>query len=558
VTESSVVGSIDGTALALDAETLCEAFQRTARAHAAAPAIRLPDDELVLTWAEYAERVERLAGALAALGVERGETVAMLVHNRPEALLLDAACLHIGAAPCNLYTTSSPEQLEYLIEHSGARIALAEAPLAPRLPALEHLFVLDGDVDGGRAFDELLEIEAPADFDFAHAWSAARPDDVVTLIYTSGTTGPPKGVEITHANVLGSLRAYHQLIPYVAGGRLMSYLPMAHLADRLSAQYPALATGSCVTVVAEPARAAEALRDCRPTTWCGMPRVWEKMKAAVEARLAGADPATIRAALGLDEAQCLYSGGAPIAPEVLQFFVDLDLPILEIYGQTETSAAGTANRPDDMRVGSVGKALPGTEVRLADDGELLIRGPIVMRGYRNDPEKTAETIDADGWVHTGDIGEVDEDGFFRIVDRKKELIINAMGKNMSPTNIENVVKGACPLVGSAVAIGDRRPYVTALLVLEPDAVRAFADERGLAASSMAELAADPQVFATVEAGVREANERLSRVEQVKRFKVLGDEWLPGGEELTPTMKLRRKPIAEKYAAAIEDLYAPRD
>jgi long-chain acyl-CoA synthetase len=591
-------GTEDGHAL--DAATLCEAFQRTARVHATAPALRRPGDETAITWREYAERTERIAGALAALGVRRGETVAMLLTNRPETHLIDMACVHLGAIPFNLYTTSSPEQLEYLVGHAGARIAFAEAQLVPALDrsaGLERVFVLDGSAPGMPSFNELFATPAPDGFDFEAQWRAATPDDLVTLIYTSGTTGPPKGVEITHANVLGTLRGYHQVVPYAVQGRLMSYLPMAHLADRMSAHYAAIVSGACVTSVADPRGAGEALRDVRPTGWIGMPRVWEKMKAALEARFAAEDDdrrraiaaaldagrerarlqmagrtvpaeleaacanadaqlfAPLRAALGLDEARGVYSGAAPIAAEVLEFFLAIGVPIFELWGQTETSAAGTANRPGAMRVGTVGRALPGTEVRLAQDGELLFRGPGAMRGYRNDPEKTAEALDADGWIHTGDVGAIDADGFVRIIDRKKELIINSMGKNMSPANIENALKAACPLIGSAVAIGDGRPYVTALLVLDPDAAGTFAREHGIEHDSLAELAADRRVLDAVEEGVRRAAERLSRVEQIKRFKLLGEEWAPSGDELTPTMKLKRKAIADKYAAAIDELYA---
>jgi long-chain acyl-CoA synthetase len=597
-------GAAAENGLALDARTFCEAFQRTARVYADAPALRRAGDETAITWREYAGSVEQLAGALAALGVRRGETVALLLTNRPETHLLDMACVHLGAVPFNVYTTSTPEQLEYLVGHAGGRIAFSQADLAPglslaveRLAAFEQVFVLDGSAPGMRPFDQLLAMRAPAGFNFEAEWRAAGAQDLITLIYTSGTTGPPKGVEITHANLLGTLRGYHEVVPYAAGGRLMSYLPMAHLADRMSAHYAAIVSGACVTSVADPRCAGDALRDVRPTTWIGMPRVWEKMKAALEAQFAAEDDdrrraiaaaldagrrrarlqmagqpiaaeleaarrhadaqlfAPLRAALGLDEARAVFSGGAPIAAEVLEFFLALGLPILELWGQTETSAAGTANRAGAMRVGTVGRALPGAEVRLADDGELLFRGPGAMRGYRNDAEKTAETLDADGWIHTGDVGEIDVDGFVRIIDRKKELIINSMGKNMSPANIENAVKAACPLIGTAVAIGDRRPYVTALLVLDSDAAAAFARAHGIEYASLAELAADERVLTAVEEGVRHAGERLSRVEQIKRFKLLGDEWAPSGDELTPTMKLKRKAIAEKYALVIDELYA---
>jgi long-subunit acyl-CoA synthetase (AMP-forming) len=583
---------------AVDALTFCEAFQRMAAAHPDEPALRRVGDSSAITWHEYAEHVEQLAGALAALGIGHGDTIAMLVSNRPEAHLLDMAAVHLGAIPFNLYKTSSPEQLEYLLDHAESKFVLVEAALAERIAGVVaklehvgHVFVLDAEpLDGMQSFDALLATPAPDGFDFTAAWSAITPDDILTLIYTSGTTGPPKGVELTHGNVLGTIRGYHALIPYTLHGRYISYLPMAHFADRLAAHYAAIVSGGCVTSVEDPRAVAQALPEVRPTLWAGMPRVWEKMKAALEAEAnsdefkvaldigtqrarlmiegqpipeeleaahgrAEAAFAPLREALGLDRARVLHSGAAPIAPEVLEFFIALGLPIFEIYGQTETSAAGCSNRPGAMRVGTVGQALPGTEIRLAEDGEILFRGPGAMRGYRKDPEKTAETIDADGWIHTGDIGEMDDDGFVKIVDRKKEMIINSMGKNMAPANIENAIKSACPLVGSAVAIGDRRPYVTALLVLEPDAAAAFAREHGIDYSSIADLAGDERLRAAVEAGVERANQRLSRVEQIKRFHLLGTDWAAGGDELTPTMKLKRKSISEKYASAIDELYA---
>jgi long-chain acyl-CoA synthetase len=329
-----------------------------------------------------------------------------------------------------------------------------------------------------------------------------------------------------------------------------------------------------------------------------VPRIWEKLKAALEAGFA-AEPdqqrrvalaralalalevvrceqageavpperrrareradaevfAGVRERLGLDRVEYLISGAAPIAAEVLEFFAALGLPICEVWGMSEASLIATINPRDKIRIGTVGTALPGIELSLAADGELLVRGPTIMRGYRGDPRRTAEAIDAEGWLHSGDIAEIDADGYVTIVDRKKELIINAGGKNMSPSNIENRLKAACPLIGSAVAIGDRRPYNTALIVLDPMAAAAFAAAHGLPASSSSALAEHPAVRAEVLAGVERANASLSRVEQIKRHKVLSEEWQPGGDELTPTMKLRRRPIAEKYAAEIDEMYA---
>jgi long-subunit acyl-CoA synthetase (AMP-forming) len=471
-----------------------------------------------------------------------------MLTNRPEAHLIDTAAMCLGAVPFSLYNTSSPEQLQYLLSHSEAAITFTEAQFAQRLcgvsAAPAQVIVVDAHVPATRT---LTAFEAGGDpgFDLAGAARSVGPGDLATLIYTSGTTGPPKGVELTHANLTAEWRLIDQVIPLRAGGRFMSYLPMAHLADRVAGHYVSLVTGGSVTCVADPRQAVAALPEVRPTIWMAVPRIWEKLRAALMPALQTAGHAVapealaaqLRERIGLDRAELLLSGAAPIAPEVLQFFADLGLDIYEVWGMTETTAAATLSPRGEHRVGTVGQALPGVEIRLAADGELLVRGPIVTRGYRDDPQRTAEALDADGWMHTGDIGTIDADGYVTIVDRKKELIITAAGKNISPANIENAVKAACAQVGAVVAIGDRRPYVAALLVLDADVEPTDA------------------VREAVAAGVERANERLSRAEQIKRYKLLDHPWQPGGEELTPTMKLRRKPIAEKYAAVIDAMYA---
>jgi long-chain acyl-CoA synthetase len=563
---TAITGMEAREGLALDASTLCEAFQRTAVRYADQVALRTPGGTFEISWGEYAERVRGLAGGLAARGIGRGETVAMMLTNRPEALIVDSAALHIGAIPFSIYNTSAPEQIEYMFAHAECRVVVTEAQFADRvlavreqLSALEDVFVLDGAPQGTRPFTD-LEAGGHEGFDFERAWRAVTGEDVATLIYTSGTTGPPKAVELSHENLMWQLRLVDRVFSVKPAGRRMSYLPMAHLADRLS-HYFSMVSGASVTCVSDVMQAVAALGDTRPTAWGAVPRIWEKLKAALEAQgitdpgtLPESQRAAIRAKLGLDEADTLISGAAPIAPEVLEYFAALGLPICEGWGMTETTAITTINPTDAIRIGTVGRALPGVEVTLAEDGELLVRGPTIMRGYRKDPEKTAETIDAEGWLHTGDIGEIDPDGYVKIVDRKKELIINAAGKNMSPANIENKLKAACPLIGIAVAIGDRRPYNTALIVLDPDACAAFASEHGIEDASPAALASEGRLRAAVVAAVAEANTHLARVEQIKRHTILPYDWEPGGEELTPTMKLRRKPIAEKYAAEIEALY----
>ncbi|MDO7867775.1 AMP-binding protein [Nocardioides jiangxiensis] len=549
---------------ALDSSSLCEAFQHTVRQRPDAVALRTPGNAFSITWFEYGERVRRLAAGLAACGVGPGDTVGIMMVNRPEAAMIDTAALHLGAIPFSVYNTSSPEQLAYLLEDAGCSVVATQQGFlgAVRASGVDVATVIS--VDGGDGTLSLADLEEKGDagFDFEASWRAVGPDDVLTLIYTSGTTGPPKGVELTHGGILAQLRGVQQILPATPEDRAASYLPFAHVADRWASHYNHLVFGIQVTYVDDPKAIVGALADARPTLWGAVPRVWEKIKAALEAKGItdpAALPAEMRAGvlqlLGLDQVKWSVSGAAPIAPEVLRFFLDLGLPICELWGMSEISCIGTVNRTDDIRIGTVGQVLPGCEVSLADDGELLFRGPTLMHGYRGLPEKTAEAIDADGWLHTGDIATIDAEGFVTIVDRKKELIINAAGKNMSPANIEQVVKAAHPLIGQAVVIGDRRPYNVALLVLDPDACAAYAAQAGLADASAAALSVDPGVVAAVAMAVEQANGRLSRVEQVKRHRILDVDWLPGGDELTPTMKLKRKPIDAKYADVIEALYA---
>ncbi len=586
---------------ALRASTVCEAFQITAGENAERVALRTPGAEVELTFAEMAERVRDIATGLHALGVRRGDTVGLMLLNRPEFNLCDAAAMHLGATPFSIYNTCSPEQVAYLFANAANRVVITELQFldtirAAGIDALEHVICVDGALEGSLALEEVEALVTPS-FDFDAAWRAVTPEDLVTICYTSGTTGPPKGVELTHANVLAESHAASAVIPVGPGDRVTSYLPHAHMADRYSSHYSLMLYGPEVTVIADPREVIAALPEVRPTLWGSVPRVWEKMKAGLEAAIAAeADPARkqavqwaidtglrrvraeqageplsdeliaehaqadelvlgrLRERLGLGEAVMLYGGAAPMPVDVLEFFYALGLPICEVWGMSELTCVATCNPRERPRIGTVGPPLPGVEVRLADDGELLCRGPIVMRGYRSDPQRTAEAIDADGWMHTGDIAAIDADGYVRIVDRKKELIINAAGKNMSPANIEAHVKAASPLIGQAIAIGDRRPYNVALVVLDPDSAGVWATEHGLADAAPATLASDPGVHAEVARAVEQANTHLSRVEQIKRFTILPLDWLPGGEELTPTMKLKRKPIAGKYAAEIDALY----
>jgi long-subunit acyl-CoA synthetase (AMP-forming) len=555
---------------ALEATTLCQAFQLTAAERGDHVALSTPGEAVAITYREYAERVRRIAGGLASLGVGRGDTVALMLVNRPEFNLVDTAALHLGAVPFSIYNTSAPEQIEYLFSNAGNRVAVTERAFLPQVQAvlrrggvsLERIVLVDGAEDGTVPLAEVEEAE-PAGFDFEATWRAVAPEDILTLIYTSGTTGPPKGVQLTHANMMAEARGTFERLPVRPGGRVLSYLPSAHVADRWSAHYLcSFCLGFTVTCVADLRTVVQHLPEVRPTAWGAVPRIWEKIKAALEAQGVvdpGALPderrAAIRAKLGLDQAQWSVVGAAPTPREVLEYFDALGLAICELWGMSELSCCVTVNPPERIKIGTCGPPIGGAELRIAGDGEVLVRGPLVMAGYRNDPEKTAQTIDPDGWLHSGDIGELDEDGYLTIVDRKKELIINAAGKNMSPANIESRLKAASPLIGQCMCIGDRRAYNVALIVLDPDACAAHARARGLADASAAAMAASDEVKALVANAVEEANTHLSRVEQIKRFTILTSDWLPDSDELTPTMKLKRKQIERKYATEIESLYA---
>ena len=513
-----------GPPKALSAATMCEAFQLTAAERPEQPALRFKDTDYEASFAEYAETVRRRAAGLAALGVGRGDTVGFMLVNRPAFQLTDTAAMHLGATCFSLYNTSSPEQIEYVVSDAANRVMVTEqafldSVLATRelVEGLEHVVVIDGEAPEGTISIGELEAMGEAGFDFEAAWRAVDPEDVLCLIYTSGTTGPPKGVQLTHANMLAVWTACNGVRAVRPGGRSISFLPSAHIADRWATHYGQMIFGHTLHCCPDPKQMVVYSIEVRPTAWGGVPRIWEKLKAALETAMAaeqdeekrratewafeigrrkvaayreGEVPEELRAEwdeadekvfskvrslLGLDETEWFVVGAAPTPPEVLEFFLAMGIEICETWGMSETSAMATINPPGRVRVGTVGPPLPDTEVKLADDGEVMVRGPQVMKGYRNMPEKTAEALTEDGWLLTGDVGEFDEEGYLRIVDRKKELIINAAGKNMSPANIEAKLRAATTLIAQAVAIGDRRPYNVALITLDPETLAARGD-----------------------------------------------------------------------------------
>jgi long-subunit acyl-CoA synthetase (AMP-forming) len=589
---------------AVSAATIAEAFRITVANRAGEVAFRTKGDEVAWTWGELRERVDALAAGLSKLGIGPGGSVALLLGNRPEFHLADLAVMTTGATPFSIYMQYTPEQIRFVASDAGASAIITEqAYLAgvlearKELPDLRHVIVVDGEAaEGVLTLDEVVADPDP-DFDVDAAVARIGPQDVLTIIYTSGTTGPPKGVQLSHRNLLAAVDQAEQLIELPQGGRVISWLPSAHVAERNAHHYLPIVYGLQVTCCPNPREILGYLPEVRPSWFFAVPRIWEKLKAGLEAMVAGQPPeqrerteaamaaalekvrleqagepvpddlaarveeaddeifAGLRTMLGLDQVKAIHVGAAPTPVEVLEFFHAIGLPLAELWGMSETCGAGAANPPGRIKIGTVGPPAPGVEMKLAEDGELLIRSEVVMLGYRNMPDKTAEVMTDDGYLRTGDIGQFDDDGYLRIVDRKKEIIINAAGKNMSPANVEAALKASSPLIGQACCIGDGRSYNTALIVLDSDFAPAWAAQHGIENATLESLAHDERMRAAVQEGVDHANAKLARVEQIKKFTIVEGDWLPGGDELTPTMKLKRRPIDAKYADAIEAMYA---
>ncbi|MCB0967144.1 MAG: AMP-binding protein [Ilumatobacter sp.] len=556
------------------------------------------------TWtvADVRDLAAVTAAGLLADGVAPGERVLLMMRNRPDFHWLDLGAQFVRSTPVSIYNSSSPEEIEFLAGDAGARIAILEddgflqrmLKVRGALPLLEKIYVIhppEGDLpDGVFPIDDLMS-HGSADLDELAA--ATEPSDLATLIYTSGTTGPPKGVMITQYNVVYTAESLFESIenPDAKGWRVISYLPMAHIAERMTSHYRTIIDGLEVFCCPDPSELTSYLREVHPQMLFGVPRVFEKIYAGVTAALS-ADPekkqqfddgvaaaieikraqragtvtdeqletwkfldavafSTVRALVGLDELELAITGAAPLPSQVLEWFNAVGINLAEVYGLSETSGPMTFT-PARNKPGWVGQAIPGCEVAIADDGEVIGRGGNVFQGYLNQPAKTDEVL-VDGWFHSGDIGEMDDEGYVRIVDRKKELIITSGGKNISPANLEAALK-LIPLVGQACAIGDQRKFCSALLVLDPEVAPVWAADHGKAGMSLTELAADPDVIAIVQEGVTEINEQFAQVEQIKKFVLIGEEWLPDSDVLTPTSKLKRRGIHARYADQIESMY----
>ncbi|HEY7627059.1 MAG TPA: AMP-binding protein [Ilumatobacteraceae bacterium] len=558
------------------------------------------------TYADYAAMTARAAAGLGKVGLAPGQRIVLMLRNRPDFHWFDLAAEFLRATPVSIYNSSSPEEIQYLVHHAEARIAIVENAtflerllrVRAELPDLELIYVVEPPATGcppGVQPAAVLLDEGTADL--SALATAIEPDDLATLIYTSGTTGPPKGVMISHYNVVYTVEALRICfgLDSFAGRRLVSYLPMAHIAERMMSHYQATILGYSVYCCPDANELSRYLKEVHPEIIFGVPRVWEKIYNGINAALA-ANPenkakfdegvgaalaikaaeragtvtkeqldtwafldavafANVRGLVGLDAAVTAVTGAAAIPRSILEWYNAIGVPLSEIYGMSESSGpiswSPNANRP-----GYVGQAVPGCEVRLGDDDEVQCHGGNVFKGYFKNPAQTAVTI-VDDWLYTGDIGEFDADGYLRIVDRKKELIITSGGKNISPANLEAALK-TIPLIGQAAAIGDSRKFCSAILVLDPEAAAVWAKSHGRIDATLVELAADPTVRAAVQEGLDEVNRQFAQVEQIKKFTLVGEEWLPDSDVLTPTSKLKRRGVLARYAAEIEAMYAGLD
>ncbi|MFC5288286.1 AMP-dependent synthetase/ligase [Actinokineospora guangxiensis] len=587
----------------MDRGTVIDLLRRNAAEHP--DILAIVDGDSRLTWGEYASGAGAVALALLDLGVRRGEVVGLHMVNRAEHVLSDLGALLAGAIPTSYYNTLTHDQLAYVAADSACRVAIVDADkldtwlaIRDRLPRLRALVVVGGEAQGPVVSYE--DIVARAARAYGDRWqevgrtaARVRPEDTATIVYTSGTTGHPKGAVITHAGIRAALdgvvgRAVEDIGGHPAPGYAqISYLPLAHMAERTITHYLACRIASTVTYVRDIRELADALPAVRPQVFLAVPRVWEKLRSAVVSRAADrtllrravvvATAAgrlgplgriehalhrpfhrAIRARLGLDRMVIAVSGAAPIPPDVLAFFRGIGVPVVEAYGMTETSAVLTIDSLRSPTPGTVGRPLPGVELRIAADGEILAKGTTIVPGYHNRPDADAEAFDADGWLRTGDLGSLDADGRLRVTGRKKELIITAAGKNISPANVEQAIGSASDLIGSVYAHGDGKPYLVALLTLDATSWKPWCQARGVPARTTAEAAAHPAVLAEVARAVAAGNTRLSRVEQVKRWALLDRPWDGTTGELTPTLKLKRPVIREKYAADLAELHrSPR-
>ena len=565
-----------------------------------------------ISWREYGEQAKRVGLGLVVLGLRSRDVVSIVADNMPEWLYTDLGVMSVGGIPNGIYTTDSARQIEYIVNDSGTRFFFAEneeqldkiLEVRGRCPGLVKIIVYDMEgLHGFRdeqvmPFEELLALgerydrEHPGTFD--QMVEIAQPEDLAILVYTSGTTGPPKGAMLSHRNVLFQLAYADFITPLGEGDQQLSFLPLCHVAERTFTVFNPLHTGSTVNFAESVDTVPENIREVAPALFFAVPRIWEKFYSGVALRMrdatwlgraayglalrvglgvadrkiAGRKPSllqrlafraadflvldNVKRSIGLHRARGAATGAAPIAPDLIRWYLALGINMIEVYGQTENTGLATAMPPDRMKLGTVGVARPGTEVRLSPNGEILLKGPHVFMGYYGKPEKTAETI-VDGWLHTGDVGTMDPDGFVRITDRMKDIIITAGGKNVTPSEIENQLKFS-PYISDAVVIGDRRKYLSCLVMIDHETVAQFAQEKNVPFSNFASLCRAPEVQELIRGEIERVNRQLARVETVKTFRLIEQLLTPEDEELTPTMKLKRAYVNVKYKDLIDGMY----
>jgi long-chain acyl-CoA synthetase len=584
--------------------TLADLLPRAAQVYGSAPAIQFKDggEWVKRSFVEVEEIVRKLALGLVDLGVDKGDKVSILANTRPEWTYFDFAALSIGATVVPIYQTNSPEECQYVLENSDAKVVVVEddeqlekiRAVRDQLPLLEQVVRMTGASDDTISLDDLASRGAGHDAaEWEQRWSAVTPEDICTFIYTSGTTGPPKGCVISHGNYRAMLDMVNQNSVIEGEDVTYLYLPLAH-SFALLIQLGSFDLGATIAYwERDPLKIMPNLAEVKPTYFPSVPRIFEKiytlatgsmekeggLKKAIfewsirvggkvrELERSGRKPgfllrkqyefadskvlSKIRGLFG-GELRLAVSGAAPISPDILRFFDAAGVLVLEGWGMTETSTAATISTPDEFKIGTIGKPFPGCEVKIADDGEILVKGPNVFQGYYKNDEATRETI-VNGWLHTGDLGSIDSDGFITITGRKKDIIITAGGKNITPANLEGEIKQH-PLVSQCVVVGDRRPYLVALVTLDPEEAVAYANEHGLP-EDPAQLASNGGVREAIEAHLAKVNEKFARVEQVKKIAILPRDLSQENGELTPTLKVKRAVVADKHQSEIEQLYA---
>ena len=595
-------------------DTIPTLFQTTAKKYDERVALRKKEYGIWtdISWREYAENVKHLALGLLSLGLKKGECVTLIGENRPEWLYADLAIMSAGGITSAIYTTNSPEQCEYIIQHSEARFHIAEdeeqldkvLKTRDNLPNLEKIIIID--MEGLKHFkdpmvmsiEELaqsgrdLEERDPALFETR--LNEPNPEDTALLIYTSGTTGPPKGAMLSHANILWTTEAMREATPFYESDELLSFLPLSHIAERMFSVFLAMRYGYTVNFIENTDTVTQNMVEVSPTVFFAVPRIWEKYYSTISIRMSdttwlkrslyylslkiGAKVAELKLSnkkvpllwrviyllvhfsifrklkekLGFDRVRLAISAAAPISPDVLRYYQSIGIPLRELYGQTEDCGPTSVHLSENIKIGTVGQAIPGVEIRIADDGEILVKGPNVFQGYFKNPEATREAL-KDGWLHSGDMGELDEEGYLKITDRKKDLIITAGGKNIAPQNIENQLKFS-PYINDAIVIGDRKKYLTALIMIDEDNVVKYAQDNRIPFTTYADLSKNPEITRLIAKEVEKVNKTLAHVETIKKFTLFDKRLDEEDGELTPTMKVKRKYINEMYKDVIDSMY----